>query len=307
MEIKRISVALASAALGLCLIGLRCNNGPTDAPMLPTVEFSMPSAFLPVGTTQIVDKNSGTAAVDIALSAKSKSSVTVPILVGSGSTANNPADYTLVSTSVVIPAGDSTGTIHLSLVVPASYEKSKTVVLSLGAPTNAKLGAQITDTVVMVDAKGFGLINKLSDNELTGWQQDNNSVAPFLVYTGEDLINRLDGTADGYLLKGCLVSMYQNLAGPDGQICTFLAMDFGTAALADSEYFFQAESDSVAIPEFDRSVAIGYPGMAGTGNVTVYAHFKAMYFEIALSGFADPNESGLVASRFLQLLQSKNN
>jgi hypothetical protein len=257
---------------------------------------------------QIVDKNSGAATVNIALSMKSKAKVTVPIFVSGSSTAKSPIDYSLGSTSVVIAAGDSTGTIHFSLVAPSLYEKSKAVIISLVAPTNAKLGALITDTVVIVDAKGFTQANRFADNEVPGWRQDNSSPDSIAVYTGEELITKLDGTADSYLLKGLLVSMYQNLTGPDDpQICTFTAMDFGASALADSEYVYQKSFSSVSIPEFDTSVAIAYPGMEGTGNITVFAHFNALYFELALSGYTDQTASCLAASQLLKAIQLKTN
>ena len=273
-----------------------------DTTTLPTVGFSTSSMTNQV-SKQIVDQNDTPLNLQVSLSKAFTSNVTVPFTVLAGTTANNPLDYTLASSPIVIPAGDTTGSILLSLVSHDSYQPSKTVLLTLGSPTNAKLGDSIFDTVVIVDKNGFVQRYKVTD--VAGWTQDT-SERGLSLGVGDALYQIIDGGAGLYLDRGCLVSMYQNLWGPNGpdsQIVTVIAMDFGTESQADSMFRHEAETSTVPIPDYETSVAIAYPGIAG--NITAYAHFKAMYFELVLSGYVDQNASCLMASQLIKLLEAK--
>ncbi len=271
-----------------------------------TVGFSNPSMTGQV-SKQIVDQDTGTLNIQVSLSKAFASNVTVPIIVLNGSTANDPLDYTLGSSPIVIPAGDTTDSISLSIVPHESYQLSKTVLLTLGSPTNAKLGYSILDTVIIVDKNGFGRRYRISDNEVTGWKQNTDpNQDTFSLWVGDELFSHIDGGADLYLNRGCLVSMYQYMVGPNGpdsQVCMVIAMDFSTAAQADSMFRLQKETSTVLIPDYESSVAIAYPGILG--NITVYAHFKAIYFELMLSGYVDQNASCLIASQLLKVLELK--
>ncbi|MGB7567553.1 MAG: hypothetical protein WBM07_06830 [Chitinivibrionales bacterium] len=295
MSIIRIGAYFAGVCLFLCL----CSKNPTA---LPTLTVS--------SARQIVGNDSGNVKIEAVLSEASKSTVTIPVVISGNSTANSPQDYTLDSAQIVIHAGDSTGSIILSLVGQAVYDTSKTVILSLGAPTNAKLGTHIIDTVFIVNAKEFGQQYKFADNELPGWIQNPDTLStPFTVWKGEDLVGLIDGGADLYTDRGCLLSMYQNLIGPNGpdsQVCTVVAMDFVTNASAASMFGYMKESDSaniIAIPQFDTSVAVASTGIAG--NITAYAHFKEMYFELQLSGYASRDSSCSEAMQMLKVLELK--
>jgi Calx-beta domain. len=294
MKIVKTGVCSAAACLLLCL----CNNNPTNAPVLPTVAFS--------SAKQVVAENSGTVNVEVALSTASKSNVTIPVIVTDNSGAKSSLVYTPDSTAIVIPAGSLTGNVRLSLIDSIINENSKTVFLRLGAPINARPGAGIVDTTIIVNQDGFGLLYKFSDNELTGWTQDTNADA-FTVWKGDSLIVSQDGGADLYLNRGCLITMYQTLDGPNGpdaQICTITAMICGTDVQADSIFKYQKENlgASVAIPQYDTTAVFAHPGVSG---ITVFAHFKAMYFELALSGYSDRDSSLSVATQMLKILESK--
>jgi hypothetical protein len=316
VDIWKIAL-LASAGLILCLIGLECNSNPASAPPAPTVEFSTtPSspAFMSadtISTLQVVDKNIGSLTLQVALSIKAKSAVAVPVVVSGASTAQSPADYSLGSNSIIIPAGDLIGSFSLSIVAPTAYEKSKMVFLSLGAPSNAGLGVNRIDTVALVDVNGFGQRYKFADNELTGWTQDTNTVtSPFTVWRADSLVGLWDGGAGLYLARGCLVTMVQNMIGPNGpdsQICEVVAMDFGTSANADSMFVSQIRSANVQvpIPGFDGAAAMA--GGEMFGNIIGYAHFNQMYFEVQMSGYYDQSASSAAAGQLLKILQQKVN
>jgi hypothetical protein len=277
-----------------------------DTTTPPTVGFSNPSMTNQV-SKQIVNQDTGTLNIQVSLSKAFASNVTVPIIVLNGSTANDPLDYTLGSSPIVIPAGDTTDSISLSIVPHESYQLSKTVLLTLGSPTNAKLGDSILDTVIIVDKNGFGQHYRINDNEVTGWQQNTDTTQDtFSLWVGDELFSHIDGGADLYLNRGCLVSMYQYMVGPNGpdsQVCMVIAMDFSTAAQADSMFRYEKETSTVPIPEYESSVAIAYPGILG--NITVYAHFKAIYFELMLSGYIDQDAARLIASQLLKVLELK--
>ena len=75
--------------------------------------------------------------------------MTVPFTVGG--TATDGADYTITASPIVIPAGATTGTITITLVDDATDEANETVILTLGTPTNAVLGAAAVDTATITD------------------------------------------------------------------------------------------------------------------------------------------------------------
>jgi hypothetical protein len=280
-----------------------CNNNPTNAPVPLTVAFS--------SAKQVVAENAGTVNIQVALSATSTSNVGLTATAGDGSTAISPQNYSLGSTELVIPAGSLTGNITFSPVDSSVTGTSKTVIVRLGVPTNAKLGAIIADTVVIVSLDGFSPIFKFADNELPGWTQDTNTVSnPFTVWKGEDLVGLIDGGADLYVNRGCMMTMAQNLVGPNGpdaQTCTVYAMLCGTNVQADTIFAYQKFNNeaSVTIPQFDTSVAIANGGVFG--NITVFANYKTMYFELQLSGYNDQDSSRSVAEHMLKMLESKTN
>ena len=83
------------------------------------------------------------------LSAASGLSITVPyVLTG---TASNPADYTVTSSPITISAGNTTGTITITPVNDAINESDETVIVTMGAPTNATQGATTVHTATITD------------------------------------------------------------------------------------------------------------------------------------------------------------
>ena len=285
----------------------------TDNNVYPTVGFVTPGDEGDTATRQVVDWSAGPATIDIGLTSIAQSAITIPITVMSGSTANSPGDYTLNTASLVIAAGDSIGTISVSVKPGTSYQTFKTVILTLGQPDKAKLGGYLFDTVFIVDAQGFGAIYNLADNEVQGWIKNPESPKPFSVFTGSELISSIDGEAGTYLLRGGLVNVYQDLKGPavapdtNATMCVLIAMDCGTIANATGMFAYKKDtySASVAVPGYETSVAVGAQSIGG--NQTVFAHFKAVYFELQLGGYNDMNASSDEAGLLLQKLEAKTN
>jgi hypothetical protein len=155
----------------------------------------------------------------------------------------------------------------------------------------------------------FGQKYKFADNEIAGWKQNTDSAdtVPFAVYTDVTLAPcRIDGAAPAYTSKGCKLAMYQEMVGPSPNACEVIAMDFVTEDNATSMVTYQQKQTSAAvtIPQYDLSVAIAYPVISG---ITVFAHFKASYFEVSLTGYADQNAATQDAALFLNVLKSKSN
>jgi hypothetical protein len=156
-------------------------------------------------------------------------------------------------------------------------------------------------------AAQFGDKYKFSATDVSGWAQAPASdPTAYNVYNGGDeLVGRLDG-GDVYTSRGCRVSMYQDLVGPDPEICTVVAMDFGTSDNATTMFTYQQTSGaSNTIPGYGASDAIGSNFSLGGQNV--FAHFQASYFELQLSGFADATSAGAAAKLFLDVLKAKTN
>lgn len=114
----------------------------TDNDLPPQVAFAIAG--------QGIAENGTTAPVSVALSGESGKEVSVNLLVGG--TATNPDDYTLSTTSVVLPAGTLSVDVDLTAVDDVLDEEDETVILTLDGPTNAGLGAVGVHTATLLDA-----------------------------------------------------------------------------------------------------------------------------------------------------------
>ncbi len=119
--------------------------GATTAHTL-TITGQVPTVGL-TAATQAVGEGVGTATITAQLSSSSSQPVTVPFTVGG--TATNPLDYTITASPLVIAAGSLTGTITVTVVADGIAEPDETVIVTLGTPTNAVLGATTVHTVTI--------------------------------------------------------------------------------------------------------------------------------------------------------------
>ena len=151
------------------------------------------------------------------------------------------------------------------------------------------------------DPTAFGQKYKIADNQIPGWTQDPD---PDTYWTGTDLVAAgIDGGNVAYDDRGFRQGMFQTLNGPVPQVCNLRAMDFDTESNATTMFLYaqKINSATVPIPSFDASTAIGETVLGGADG---FAHFKASYFELYLTGYADPNAAIADATLFLQVLQS---
>lgn len=111
------------------------NDGP------PTVSF--------VSSAHSVDENEGTVGISVTLSAVSGKTVNVPFTVNGSAT--NGVDYVFAASSITVTAGSLTGSVNLSLTNDTLDENNETMIVTLGAPSNASLGAITVQTTTITD------------------------------------------------------------------------------------------------------------------------------------------------------------
>ncbi|NJD56330.1 MAG: hypothetical protein FIA94_07995, partial [Nitrospirae bacterium] len=116
----------------------------TDDDPAPTVIFTTSS--------QATAGEDGTATITAQLSAASGKDVTVPFTVNGSSTATGGGfDYSMSASPVTIPAGSTTADITVSITSDNLDEDHETVIVDMGAPTNATQGAITTHALTITD------------------------------------------------------------------------------------------------------------------------------------------------------------
>jgi glucose/arabinose dehydrogenase/N-acetylneuraminic acid mutarotase len=113
----------------------------TDDDSPPTVEFQL--------TASSVAESGGSTVLTVDLSAVSGQDVTVPFTVSGD--ALDPEDYGIDVSPLVIPAGQASAVVNLTVVDDTLYEADETVVVTLDPPTGAGLGANTQHTVTLSD------------------------------------------------------------------------------------------------------------------------------------------------------------
>jgi uncharacterized repeat protein (TIGR01451 family) len=106
-----------------------------------TIEDDDASPTIAVNDVQVIEGNAGVTPMtfEVTLSALSGLSVTVDYDTADG-TATAGSDYTAASGSVVIPAGELTGTFTIDVLGDLNFEPDETVLVDLTAPVNTTLG-----------------------------------------------------------------------------------------------------------------------------------------------------------------------
>ncbi|OWK44404.1 FG-GAP-like repeat-containing protein [Fimbriiglobus ruber] len=128
-----------NATLGTTITNTLTITEPAVA-TLPAVQFTT--------TSETVDATAGTFSVTVTLSAASPTDTSIPFTVGG--TAAAGIDYSgLTASPLVIPAGQTSATITGALVDDPGA--NKTLTFTLGAPTNATLGATTTNTLTITE------------------------------------------------------------------------------------------------------------------------------------------------------------
>ena len=108
---------------------------------LPTVTLD--------AATQTVSEDAGTVNVTVNLSAASATDVTVPFTVSG--TATDGSDFSITASPITITAGQTSASAVVTVTDDTEVESSETVIVTLGTPTGASLGATGAQTVTITD------------------------------------------------------------------------------------------------------------------------------------------------------------
>ena len=112
-----------------------------DDDTAPTAQFT--------ASSQNALETGGSVSLTVVLSNPTAQDVTIPLSY-SGS-ATQDADYTVSTTSLVIPAGSTSGSFTVGILDDAVYDPGEGVAVSLGNPTHAALGSPATHTISIED------------------------------------------------------------------------------------------------------------------------------------------------------------
>ena len=140
-----------------------------DNDVAPEVEFSATSSLNSEATSSV--------SIPVILSVVSTQTVTVDYTVNISSTATGGGtDYNLVTSSLEIPAGSTSGEINVTVFNDLIVENDETIVIDLSSATNATLGANTSFTYTIIDDDGGlgpigpgGVGRSLSGAEMSLW------------------------------------------------------------------------------------------------------------------------------------------
>lgn len=111
----------------------------------------------------------------VELSSVATHDVTVPFAVGG--TATEGDDFTIGTNPITITAGSLTGTVAINVIDDQVVEAAETIVLTLGAPTYAALGATTVHTATIVDNDSAGVtVRPTTVNVTEGGATDSYSI-----------------------------------------------------------------------------------------------------------------------------------
>ncbi len=136
----------------------------TDNDPIPTIQFTQ--------STQSVAEDVGTVTLTAQLSAASGRDISVPVAY-SGTATGSGTDYTASSGTLSITAGQTTGTVTLTIVDDLIYETNETVIATMGTPVNATLDTTSVQTVTITNNDSQPSI---TIDDLTVGESDGNAV-----------------------------------------------------------------------------------------------------------------------------------
>lgn len=158
-------------------------------PALPTAAFA--------SAAQTVQENAGTVSISVVLSQASSSAVSIPFTLGG--TALAGADYQIPASPLTIPAGQTSGTIDIVLAADGLAEPAETIIVVLGTPTGATLGATTTHTLTIAASEASAALAAPSyQAQLTVQGYDGAELADFPV-----LVRLSPQTVNGFHYGTC--------------------------------------------------------------------------------------------------------
>ena len=194
-----------------------------------SVNSTPPVVSLPETTSEVLE-DAGTLTVTVALDKNAEDEVSIPYSLSGTATAGD--DYSNFTASpIVIPAGSREATIQGTVVDDNLDEGRETVVITLGTPTNATLGANDTHTLTIQDDDPLPTL----------------SVADVTVDEGDS------GTVDAVFTV--------TLSAASGRAVTVAyATSDGSARTADGDYQARSGTLNFAVGETTKTVTVPVQG-----------------------------------------------
>ncbi|MEZ4818773.1 MAG: Calx-beta domain-containing protein [Bdellovibrionota bacterium] len=141
---------------------------------------------------------SGTMTVTAQLSSAAAADVIIPFTLSG--TAIDPDDYSITASPITILTGNTTANVTITIAADTLDEANETVVVTMGAPTNATLGATTIHTATITDDDATPTVTLAVDNANIA---ENGGIATFTASlsaaSGQDITINLatSGTATG--------------------------------------------------------------------------------------------------------------
>ncbi len=140
---RNYTLALTSKTTGVTVKTSSLPITLQDNETAPTVSFS--------AATQTVSETAGTATVTLQMSSASARTTVIPITLSGTAVAGTHYSVVGGSSSVSIPAGQTSGTLQLQLVNDTLFNVSRTIVLQLGSLTGATAGSTNSQTITVTN------------------------------------------------------------------------------------------------------------------------------------------------------------
>ena len=175
----------------------------TDDDVTPTVAFT--------AAAQSKAESAGTATITAQLSALSGKDVTVPFTV-TGTATGGGTDYTITASPVTITAGTISSDITVTIIDDAVDELDETVIVTMGAPTNATKGSPTVHTLTITDDDNVAIVSDVNSLDVP-----ENSTATFQVKLGAQPIENVN------------VAVAKSAGGADISVTGGAALTFTTA------------------------------------------------------------------------------
>lgn len=154
---ETVTVDISSVTNGLESGTQQVTYTITEDDAAPTATLELATSdlgpFNGVTAADITDESGGQLFVVAKLSASSTVSTTIPLSF-SGTASGGGTDYSLTGSTIVIPAGQATGSVRITSQFDGIEEGNETVVVDMGTPTNATESGtqQVTATIIDEDA-----------------------------------------------------------------------------------------------------------------------------------------------------------
>lgn len=230
----------------------------TDDDATPSVQFTSAPAT-------ITEANSGTQDVvlTVTLSAAREGATTIPYSMDAASTALGTSDYTLSPASPLsIADGSTTATLTITVNGDNSPEGDETIIVNLGTPTNAALGAttSLTTTITNDDAAIASMASA------TATVTEGNAVSVTVTFSspvpigGTDLTFTVAGSGTDPATGADFTATASTLSVASGATSAIITI----TALSDSEMTELAETLTVTLTGATAGVSID-----GANAVTV--------------------------------------